>query len=511
MKLRIEHLLDIFNLTTNQDEASFFDEEFVDVGKPKPFGQRLPRSRIFNRTCYMDLFNLICSSQEKVIILMGSPGIGKSPFVILFLLEVTRLYHCGQLPNTFKHILHIVYEHPLLIWTGYTDFCLIDLEQKSIESIQLDKAQKFCTAPTTFFLKDGSCLKFFIECPCLWITSPSSHAAEMLGREGVGALFVPPFETEELIKCYESGSAPEDLFSLSGSDGPAFRAMTEVMEQYDEKDDFDTVQAPAIIARWAADLGPFAHRVFRPRRAYYALKRALNQLSSETFADILRFAKSGESGKNFNFSHSLLTMRTTDFRQYTLAPATTRILSQIYVSLMGRLGGVRLGTVYEPYCHEVFCNVEGFQIEAMRLDGETAGSKKVFDFGKVIRKDVTNADLATHPLSAEDYCVPTDSQFPAVDAWTTQGMLQMTAAADGKHPIKSAAKLFKKLEARKDIPSVIIFIVPRHLFATFKAVGTQAYMCTDGRVPAHGGPPHGGWNNLEQYLAVLGSIRGEKE
>lgn len=515
---------------------SFFDADFVDVGESKPLGQRVPRKRIYCRACYSDFATLLFTSPAELL-LIGSPGIGKSLFGLLFLLEFARVKISNELPSHFTSIECIVYEHRLTDSSKST-FFLIDFEVKKILEIEIEDAMYLCQLETTLLVKDGACVQFDVKCNWLWVTSPRPDAVRKLGQEiGVSTLYFPPVEVDELLQMFELNCAPEDLFAVAGDrDSLANRAKEEAEAHYDDDEDdvgdIDAARKRAVITRWAADLGPSARRVFKPVAGYLNLQGALTDLSRENYSKIVEIAESHEMedageavglvtprkvAQKFVQSHALLTMATTaDYHGYTLAPVSQRVLNHIWnlkkgaelkdpMSLMKRLEGTRLGLVYEEFCHDHICRdtERGFSIEATRLGTQ---EKRTFNFGVLTKKCVANKDLDTHVLVAGEYYVPDDPTFPNVDAWTSTAMLQMTVNAKADHPIISGAKLFKKLKAR-GVPPIILYMVPKDLLNEYIEKGKQPNVKADGKRPAGGIDPQGGWNEIEQYVCGLENIR----
>jgi len=67
----------------------------VQLGEDEPLGQQVPRQRIFVRECYTVIFEKIWNFYDQsqgptTVTLTGTPGIGKSLFGLLFLIELIR-------------------------------------------------------------------------------------------------------------------------------------------------------------------------------------------------------------------------------------------------------------------------------------------------------------------------------------------------------------------------------------------------------------------------------------
>ena len=513
----VDHWPTLFTLA--ERATSIFDEHVVNVQDTDPFGQRVPSHLIYVRECYRALcpriFDLL--GKETKLVLTGSPGIGKSLFGLLLVIEFVRFKMYGLVSKALTGITHILYEH---VRSEGSDpsYYIIDIERKSIEfEIERKAISPHINSKQTLLVKDGACNEYDHKCPSVWISSPRPQSLRKYTEESnVRRLCVPPIETDEIIACFLAGCAPHNLFELQecGAEHPARVAMNEAFSQIGD-DDENALGSRQIAAinRWAADLGPCVRRAFNPVMFYEKQKAALSELAGEDYRAILRIAERGTStGDRFKFTHALLTMCVrAPFAEYVLAPASKAVLKKIWDlkkaedmkrarELMGRLEGARLGLIYEPYCHEIICDESGYKATARCLVGRSPGETKEWDFGALRRCAVSAADFGSHSPQDGEYYVPDDPTFPVVDAWTTKGMFQMTVAST--HPIQSGAKLFKALRDKK-VPGVIFFVVPERLYAEFPA---QELVLGDGKKPDHGGGPRNGWNELEQWVIGLGSF-----
>jgi hypothetical protein len=512
----------LFTLATR--DTSIFDEHVVNVQDTDPFGQRVPTQRIYVRECYRALcpyiFELL--GKKMKLVLTGSPGIGKSLFGLLLIIEFVRRVMSGLLSEVLQGINHILYEHVRLEGSE-PSYYIIDIECKSIKfAIERRDIVSYINSKETLLVKDGACNEYDHKCPSVWISSPRPKSLrKYIEESNVRRLCVPPIETDEIVACFLAGCAPHNLFELQecGSEHPARVAMNEAFSQFGDDDENACVSRQiAAINRWAADLGPCVRRVFNPAIFYKKQQAALSELCDEDYRTILNIADHGDStGDRFKVTHALLTMCVrAPFVEYVLAPASKAILKKIWNlkreedmgrarELMGRLEGARLGLIYEPYCHEIICDESGYKATARCLVGRRPGETKEWDFGALRRCAVSAGDFGSHSPMDGEYYVPDDPTFPVVDAWTTKGMFQMTVAST--HPIQSGAKLFKALRDKK-VPGVIFFVVPQRLYAEFPA---QELVLGDGKKPDHGSVPRNGWNELEQWVVGLGSFAAARE
>lgn len=464
------------------------------------------------RECYVALFPVLWDLFKKsgddtvTFTLTGTPGIGKSVFGLLFLIELTRfLKASGASPVNLAEFGRglsgrIVYEHASDTLSAST-FYLIDVDAETIFR-SYDTPTEWLSNQHTFLIKDGPCGSLDVDCSVLWISSPRAGSFQKAGERGEGVFILPPWEADELVKCW-SMDCTKDVFNLRDkeADQEARSAMEDALHTLDDDAD-EEAKNEAILRRWAADLGPVARRVFAPAKAYQALKGALGaDLGDlEALATVAESHDTGGDHSKFQHSHRLLLMiPSADFTIYRFAPSSVSIGRKILHkklssdlesarSLMGRMGGAHLGLVFEPYAHFVLAKGGSFTIRSL-ADG---GGEETFEMPACETVDIHSKDLDALVLELLKYYIPVDPTFAVIDAWCRHAMFQMTVSLN--HPIKSGSKQFKALKGKG--PNCIIFVVPKSIAANFKL---QHLVKSNGEVSM----PAGGWNDVKQFVLGL--------
>eukprot|EP00736_Rhodelphis_marinus_P007248 Rmarinus@m.1841 len=140
-------------------------EATVNIGQKKVLGQVIPNERIFVRERYVALYNRVwhelVENRESVVV-TGTPGIGKSLFGILLVIE---LIHFLQTKSDLHDLLF--YEHAT-IEGDPSIFYIIDVKRKTVTLKRSFLIKELFTAgESTFLVKDGPCQDFDAECPTL--------------------------------------------------------------------------------------------------------------------------------------------------------------------------------------------------------------------------------------------------------------------------------------------------------------------------------------------------------
>jgi hypothetical protein len=466
--------------------TNYLDEQnaglAVGLGVKKPLGQIVPRKRAFVRQCYIELSAKVAAAydvkESVTVALTGTPGIGKSIFSLLFLVDLIRHLHDASpdnlVPDKFGIGLngHIVYEHVIYDSPSYY---LIDVATKSIIQ-SLVRPLDWLNDKHSFLIKDGPCQAYDVECSVLWASSPRAggfqKAHELDGKQFI----LPPWTADELIACWRAGCAPETLFHFSEDSGDqTVRDVVEDVKAAGHELEGNLLEE-AILRRLTADLGPVARRVFNPTKGYNFLQAAVDDLGNEELNDLVSYANTEATNSNkFKYSHRLLLMSPSDdFKTFVFVPSSVKIGHRVLAKgfkrnieearkLMGKMNGAHLGLVFEPYAHFMLCEGGNFSMYEL-LDNER-GSVKQLVLAKQNEVIVSNSvvDADGFNVTADTYYIPTDPRFPVVDSWTSSEMFQMTV--NMKHPIKSGNKLFKKVMKVMTCITAdersIIFVVPK--------------------------------------------------
>jgi hypothetical protein len=498
-----------------EKDGGEFKAEVVEIGPTEPLGQLLPAGRIFVRKCYTVLFPVLWGRFEKnrsrvTISLTGTPGIGKSIFGLLFLIELVRFLKTSDASpeNLASFGLglngHIVYEH-VSGPGGVPTYFLIDAGADTIHRTRKEPTTWLADSHA-FLLKDGPCPDFIVDCSVLWVSSPRAGSFQKAGEKGEKKFILPPWDADELVECWSRGCAPKELFDL-GADDDAKDAREAVQDSLHALDDDadEAAQHEAILRRWTADLGPVARRVFSPAKGYSKLRAALDVDLGDLdgLAKIAQSQDAGGDASKFQHSHRLLLMiPSKDLTVFEFAPSSVSIGRKILRkkleddlesarTLMGKMSGTHLGLIFEPYAHFVLSKERTFKIRSLHNSEE-----EEFKTSTCETVEISNQELGALKLEPDTYYIPIDPTFAVIDSWSLPAMYQMTVTPT--HPIKSGSNQFKALKSKG--PTRIIFVVPRILAAEFKL---QPLVTANGKRPADKAGPRGGWNDVQQFVLGL--------
>jgi hypothetical protein len=495
-------------------QPSVFDSNTVEITVKDLFGQQIPAKRIFVRQCYKVLLGAVWSIFQRreisTIMVTGTPGIGKSLFGLLFLVELIRTVLTTGEDNLA--LLgpglsgRIVYEYVGVPGDPATYF-LIDVPAKTVETT-CERPLDWVFDMHVFLIKDGPCTVYPVECSVLWISSPRAGSFQKAsGKLGVVEFILPPWDGDELVECWKANCTPPDLFKVPPmqASAKARKAMEDVEVEAKEDGLSDFEKDEAILRRWAADLGPVARRVFGPSKAYRMLDGALHDIGDEDLGKLVELAASSDTSaasSKFKNSHRLLLMIPgDDFTTYTFIPSSVQIGRRVLTkllkgqvkeaeSLIGQLKGTNKGLVFEPYAHHRLTTGDTFELRNLDTNDTSELTLTAQE-----TKNVTNVDLEDLVLQNDCYYVPTDPTFAVVDSWTQEDMFQMTVGL--VHPMKSGSRQYKALKNKG--PRRIIFVVPKELALSFPK---QPLVLASGK-PAGEGGPKGGWNDVPQFVLGL--------
>ncbi|KAL1496790.1 hypothetical protein AB1Y20_014378 [Prymnesium parvum] len=524
------------------------------------FGQKVPAGRIFVRPCYALLNNRIWESfknckKQHVLQLTGTPGVGKSVFGLLFMIELIQFMQRSLQSDEHKNISlggveldgRIVYEFSRDDRDERT-FYMIDVRKGKIW--RLNRWLPTQREKTIFLVKDGpAALQRPFVGHSLWISSPraGSFETELFKQDvpgGCSRLYMPPWNEEELIQCWRAQCVPGDLISSvianheahpsedsltatiaareacamlgESNAAPELHAVKEKLQ--------DEMYQVAVLERWAHDLGPVARRVFNPVFGYQKKRLALGALNGSELVKLLRLMSGvPQDTSDFHQSHNIILMEViNDFNDFVCLPGSVTISRELQIkqgedelnycdSLLEKIKGVSKALVFEPYSHSKLLMGQFTAYELGSSGGQTTLEIDLRDYSRV---DVQDVD-SPYQVEAKKYYVPQDPCFPVIDAWTDQLMFQMTVSPlkeSSAHPIKSASKKFLAIRAASckqagDV-GILVFVVPKSEIAsdaqrTAAQWQPQALVSANGGAPTHRSGPHGGWNQIRQYVLFL--------
>jgi len=509
----------------DEQHVCIFDLDFLPTRTKTLFSHELTYKRILVRGCYKDIFETVQQNFQRhnYQTIQGTPGIGKSLFGVLYILELTRLIKARE-EAWYKNITHILYEH-CQQEGNYTCYYVYDvwtgLWKKNDEQNHRRFFDRYCD--NVFLLKDGACRYDPDERKgrFLWISSPRSrHMRKLEESMSANSVIMGPWDDTDIKKAVDYNCINLSMFcDLKGT---AEQIMKDFLEDTSfTKEDLADQKITAepvknvrtkIFTALAKDLGYVGRRLCHPTKHYRKQKLAIADLKrgEKTFQSLQTLAEGKSLDlQSIEWAHALVTMIPDDSdMNYIQVPASTRVsraislyikdynLQQVENSL-GILQGTQLGIQFECYAHKRLCSEQMFEAES--LDG-----KPPLRWKGCTRAEMFDAkDLNKLTVNPTVYYQPSQSNFPVVDSFTGSMMFQMTVRGDRKHGIKCRARDFvslgEKLQCSLNGPIPLVFVVHESIYETFQR---QDFVDSNNKV-FNG---QGGFQNLLQYKLKFNKI-----
>ncbi|KAL1520261.1 hypothetical protein AB1Y20_023730 [Prymnesium parvum] len=527
-----------------------------------PFGQKVPEGRIFKRECYEKLMSKVFKAFERnrQVLLTGTPGVGKSLFGLLFLLELIRRIRAVRAHADAEHASWlttlggcIVYQHKTSSRADSmfnTRFYVIDAVTENI--FLTNRPPSECLERTTFLIRDGPCDSTDFDGYTFWASSPRPDDFQRCTNADAQLFYMPAWTEAELIECWQRRCAPASLFSQLTQEATSSALPSHVTAALEVLIDFcelelvlrhglwenevsaeihkclaEKVGEPAyqeaVLRRWIADLGPVARRAFDPKTGYRKLGSALrlgrDQLEIVQLASFLQDRRYADDTSKFNDAHALLIVQATpDFDSFSFSPSSPAVGKQILSTmlhdeletaqtLLWRIQGTNKGLVFEPLAHHLLRTSNNvFTAYRLAKPKETMAVQ----LGNLQECKVEDDEICQPAFKIKEmnYYMPTSGSFPVVEAWTSHYLFQMTVSSltdAHAHPIKSTSKLFLELLKRYEgNPPKLIFVLPKSEEKEVEQMKPQALVRADGKpLDASTNVPQGGRNNLEQFVLFL--------
>jgi len=254
---------------------------------------------MFIRACYKTLAPRIWPLLQHTpgVALLGTPGIGKSLFGILVLIEVLQWLRQKKVVKLKSTTVAwpVVYATEVAYYI-FTEDCTIR------------KADSF-RGTAGFLILDG-------KAPydpqstraCIWLSSPRPDTIKQtIKREGFKRLYMPPWTADELVDCWKHGCASTELFYKEpGPPEPHWEMAFEVISELGV-DAPDPEWQEAVLRHWVNELGPVPRRVFIPGEGVDSMVKALGD--EKDYSSLLHtYQGTLDTTANFPHSHTLLLM-----------------------------------------------------------------------------------------------------------------------------------------------------------------------------------------------------------
>jgi len=402
-------------------------------GETNPFGQEVPRGRIFKRECHEPLMSKVFESFERKpqVLLTGTPGVGTSLFGLLFLLELIRRIRAVRAYPDAEHAPwlkelggRIVYEYK----TGSrpdssmnTLFYVIDTEKETV--VQVDGPPFPFLERDTFLIRDGPCASKLFDGYIFWTSSPDTYYFQHFRTWDAQLLHMPAWTEAELIECWRSGCGYARLFSRLKQEATQDRPRSDVIAALEVLVDFCELELPvrhrlskdevapeihthlaevvdqpeyqeAVLRRWIADLGPVAGRVLDPVYGYNMrgcefgpckyVGLCEDKLKTAQRVFLVRNCFYPNDMTSANHVHDLLIIQaTSDFYNFVFLPASPSLGRSILSTmlhdelkkaqaLLGRAQGTNKRLVFAPLAHHVLrTSNAAFLAHSLTKPGET--------------------------------------------------------------------------------------------------------------------------------------------
>jgi len=398
-------------------------------------------SSIYIRPCYplllKESLKAVQTNESRNLIILGTPGIGKTYFGYFLLLYLAR----------FKST--VVYETVLMrkVYVFTPDRVFIFKENSH-------DVDNYLKDPETFYIVDGQ-RPDYVNAKTILLSSFRKEIWYKFSNEGADIRHMPVWSRKEILNC-RSLLYPELSEDL-------------VKDLY---------------SRWGGI-------------ARYVLKLATNTEKQEDLTNAIResniysiLQSIGGSGKKAEASSRLIhSLVTEDFHSGPYVFASEYVATEIYehaykdareklirfISASDRMDpyGQLRGTMFENFAHTVLARGGSFKVRDLQTNEESTlelpGDLKFFKYS-------SNDDIQA---ARNHYFIPASKTFKSVDSFIKPNLLfQMTCAEN--HPCKQAG-LRDVLNNILDHPSEpkLYFVVPPDRFATFTY---QSYHGTNGQV-----------------------------
>jgi len=387
--------------------------------------QNLPAKRLFVRGCYKALSTEIWRLLQKSpgVAVLGTPGIGKSLFGLLFLIETIQWLRQKKTVVLYAKPL----AWPVVYATEATHYIFYEDSRGSCKEGSIPIAAK----PGFLILDGRATYNPHFDCPCVWLSSPCPDTfKKTIKREGFRRLYMPPWTADELVECWKQRWASERLFNKKA--GPHWDLAVEILSELASAPDAEWQEE--VLRHWIHELGPVPRRVFFPRQGIDSMMTAL--ADEIDYPSLLRVYKGSLEISSSKFPHShtlLLTIPVENYADFVFAPATAGIARRVLQmqceqdlaqaqSLMGKMQGDQLGNVFQPYLEHILSLGGSFEVRSLE-DNKAS----VMDVAPCAKQLLSNKEFDELKASAPNKLyIPHDPDFPAVDCWTQNLMFQAT-------------------------------------------------------------------------------------
>jgi len=405
---------------------------------------------VFVRDCYKRLFDLVDEDmrtgsryyESKQIVLLGTPGIGKSWFIVYML---WRLYNDRDVTGIRGVLLHGDSENIKgFVWLDFHD----PAATRYMGLWSGDQASSCARNGDVVYIVDGTTDFLSLKVPmlCVWSPKIASGFGPLHKEASIRQWWVPLWSEEELRECRRlccDEWLDEELMNRRfHCYGKIPRYVLMRLREGDEKED----AIPSLLDEVLDD----------PLQ----VKRAFNDLQSKASQRLIHISVAD------------------DFKTRERGMASYYVAVQLMLkhnSLMVRwmsnpAEGAMFGLEFEKFGHVVLHRVP--YRGRIRLLSGPRGRKHAPTQYRVTHKrmeEFDDVERVPTPMEAGVYYVPTSPNFAAVDSFSTYGMFQFTV--NTRHGIKwpNVERLLDRFYPHADAahPVKFFFCVPSEMFLKY--------------------------------------------
>lgn len=421
----------------------------------------IDNSRIYVRKSYKKLYKVITRifknnvlDTANRIIITGTSGIGKSAFLIYFIIRHLAEWKGNNPPIIIFHTkaspsLCYAFGGTSIIRTGYIrDFAPLLLDRE------------------TWYLVDSNLNPNLSNAKTIIAVSPKTLNSELNNYQDVNKKFpktyyMAPWKLGELKKCREAvySIVPQELMkTLYQKIGGVPRYVLE---------------APSV------EFSRNGTFISASRSAYKRIQEALDSVKSAAkLLDCVRQAKD-----NLEVSSRILHRwpNPRDHEEFYLRWASTHILDRINAQLKDEAW---MEVINELIRHDNDASLRGrlFELYVIHIFRKGGYSFKYRSLQKPFKEDIFNIDilpniqefeksseLSEHSAyNTKDLFIPTIPNFPCLDLFLSPYMFQVTVSPT--HPIKQGrlVEIVKNLLKEKEEDLHLCFVVPENIYDNYK-------------------------------------------
>jgi len=206
-KLSDPHSLPFLKKTVDEKDTDVFAGA-IDFGSEKlSAAAKLPHKKAIVRACYHTLSQTVWklfNDGKRDVAVSGTPGIGKTIFGVLFLIDLVRTI---RMSLTMATPLPLGLTEPIVFYEVALTETLFQFTIGA-DGLQVDVVEDLDVPDNTIAVRDGNCKVANFNCYQFVLTTPKSKTAhEFMKDQPLYCL--PHWQTSEMIECWKLIGGPE--------------------------------------------------------------------------------------------------------------------------------------------------------------------------------------------------------------------------------------------------------------------------------------------------------------